>query len=417
MDTREIIDSLIDIEQAKNIDKSDVIEIINEGLIKACEKQFGKDGKYNINISEATGEILITRYIEVVEGNPDERYEIGVNEAKALDDTITIGDELEEEMRITDFGRLAINAMKQHITSELLKKERVSLFNEFSAKVETLVNGSIKKINRRMVFINLNRLEAIMPMEESIPGERYRLGQLIKAVVIDVRQDKGDPKVILSRRSEMFLKRLLEFEVPEIEEGTVVIKAISRIPGVKSKIAVMSIDDKIDPVGACVGVKGSRIRTIIKELNNEHIDIIQWSYDPIIFTQRVISPGVVIRAFKNEDTMAMKLVVKDDTYDRALGRDNVNVDLASELTGWDIEVISESDFQEQKKGENISLLYSLEGLTDNIKEKLIEAGFESPEDILERGEEALSKISGIGNKKIKMIIEAAKEYSERDQGE
>lgn len=417
MDTREIIDSLIDIEQAKSIDKSDVIEIINEGLIRACEKQFGREGKYNININEATGEILITRYITVVESDADERYEIGINEAKALDETITVGDELEEEMRINDFGRLAINAMKQHITSELLKKERVSLFNEFSAKIDALVNGSIKKINRRMVFINLNRLEAIMPMEESIPGERYRLGQLIKAVIIDVHQDKGDPKVILSRRSEMFLRRLLEFEVPEIEDGTVVIKGISRIPGVKSKIAVMSIDDKIDPVGACVGVKGSRIRTIIKELNNEHIDIIQWSYDPIIFTQRVISPGIVIRAFKNEDTMAMKLVVKDDTYERALGRDHVNVELASELTGWDIEVISESDFKEQKKGEHMNPIYSMEGLTDNIKEKLTEAGFESPEDILEKGEEALSGISGIGNKKIKIIIESAQEYVNRDEGE
>ncbi len=410
MDTREIIDSLIDIEQTKNIEKSEVIDIIIEGLDRACKKQFGKDGKYIINVNEATGEIIITRLITVVDEDPDERYEISIKEANAIDSTIVSGDELEEELRITDFGRLAINAMKQHITSELLKQERVSLFNEFSGKVDSLVNGSIKKISRKMVFINLNRLEAIMPMEESIPGERYRLGQLIKAVISEVRQDKGDPKVILSRRSDDFLKRLLEFEVPEIEDGTVVIKGIARMPGIKSKIAVMSVDDKIDPVGACVGVKGSRIRTIIKELNNEHIDIIQWSYDPIIFTQRVISPGTVIRAFKNEETMAMKLVVKDDTYERAIGRDYINVDLASELTGWQIEVISESDFKEQKAGEDMHPIFSMDGLTDNIKEKLIEYGYKSPQDILDKGEQALTEINGIGSKKIKMILEAAEDF-------
>ncbi|MDY6787219.1 MAG: transcription termination factor NusA, partial [candidate division WOR-3 bacterium] len=296
MDTREIIDSLIDIEQQKSISKQKVVDVIKQGLIKACEKQFGEDGKYVVNINEATGDIIITRMIEVVNDVSDNLNQISIKEAGEFADDIKEGDELQEKLTIKSFGRLAINAMKQHITNELLEEERISLFNEFSGKIDNLVNGSIKKITPSRVYINLNRLEAIMPMDETIPGERYRIGQLIKAVIIDVEENKGDPRVYLSRRSDKFLKRLMEFEVPEIEDGTVIIKGIARLPGIKSKIAVMSIDDKIDPVGACVGVKGSRIRTIIKELNNEHIDIIQWSYDPIIFTQRVISPGVVIRA-------------------------------------------------------------------------------------------------------------------------
>ena len=417
MDSREIIDSLIDIEQAKSIDKQAVIDVIVEGFEKACIKQFGKDGKYIINVNESTGEISIKRIIMVVKNVSDEKYEIDIEEAKELDETITVGDELEEELRINDFGRLAINAMKQHITSELLKQERVSLFNDFSDKIDSLVNGSVKKINRRMVFINLNRLEAIMPIEETIPGERYRLGQLIKAVVVEVRQDKGDPRVILSRKSDKFLTCLLEFEVPEIEEGSVVIKGIARVPGLKSKIAVMSTDDKIDPVGACVGVKGSRIRTIIKELNNEHIDIIQWSYDPIIFTQRVISPGVVIRAFKNDEEKSMKLVVKDESYDRAIGRENINVKLASELTGWQIEVINDSSFKESERSDEMNPIFKISGITENIKEKLIENGFETPEDVIEGGEEALSKISGIGSKKIKKILESISDYLKSQEGE
>lgn len=410
MDPREIIDSIIDIEQAKSIDKNKVIDVIKEGLEKACKKQFGKDGKYEIILNEATGQLEVARFILVVDKVEDATREISLKEAKQLSEDIEVGDELEEELSIRSFGRLAINVMKQHITANLLKEERVSLFNEYSTKIDTLINGTIKKIDRRWVYVNLHRLEAKMPLEEGIPGERYRVGGLIKAIIVEVREGKGDPEVILSRKSDKFLHKLLEFEVPEIEEGTVVVKGIARIPGKKSKIAVMSIDDKIDPVGACVGVKGSRIHTIIRELNNEHIDIIQWSYDPIIFTQRVISPGVVIRAFKNEELMTMKLVVKDETYAKAVGRDGLNVDLASKLTGWQIQVISESEFKDETSGEDINPIYRIDGLTDNQKEKLINAGYSSPEDIMEKGEDELLKLEGMGSKTVKKIFDIVKEY-------
>lgn len=410
MDPREIIDSIIDIEQAKSIDKNKVIDVIKEGLEKACKKQFGKDGKYEIILNEATGQLEVARFILVVDKVEDATREISLKEAKQLSEDIEAGDELEEELSIRSFGRLAINVMKQHITANLLKEERVSLFNEYSTKIDTLINGTIKKIDRRWVYVNLHRLEAKMPLEEGIPGERYRVGGLIKAIIVEVREGKGDPEVILSRKSDKFLHKLLEFEVPEIEEGTVVVKGIARIPGKKSKIAVMSIDDKIDPVGACVGVKGSRIHTIIRELNNEHIDIIQWSYDPIIFTQRVISPGVVIRAFKNEELMTMKLVVKDETYAKAVGRDGLNVDLASKLTGWQIQVISESEFKDETSGEDINPIYRIDGLTDNQKEKLINAGYSSPEDILDKGEDELLKLEGMGSKTVKKIFDIVKEY-------
>ncbi len=410
MDPREIIDSIIDIEQAKNIDKTRVISVIIDGLKKACEKKFGKDGNYIVKLNEATGQIEVHRLITVVEKVEDKENEMSLEEAKELDEDLEIGDQLEEELDISTFGRNAINAMKQHIISNILKEERHSLFNEYSAKVDSLITGNITKIDKRNVYVNLHRLEARMPMEEGIPGERYRLGQLMKAVIIDVQETKGDPIVKLSRKSDKFLQKLLEFEVPEIEEGTVVIKGIARRPGVKSKIAVMSIDEKIDPVGACVGVKGSRIHTIIRELNNEKIDIIQWSYDAIIFTQRVISPGVVIRAFKNEEMKTMKLVIKEDTYAQALGRDGINVELASELTGWDIEVISEKEFKESRMDDSINPIYKIPGLTDNQKEKLVEAGYENVEEILEKGEEELSKINGLGSKTIKKIMKIVEDY-------
>ncbi|MGE3063563.1 MAG: transcription termination factor NusA [bacterium] len=411
MDTREIIDAMKEIGAVKNIDKSCVKLIIEDAIKKAAAKQFGEGAEYRVDVNEATGVIDIKRVLKIVEEVEEPDFEISLTEAREFDESVELGDDFIEELSISDFGRKAIITMKQYITSNVLKEERVSLFNDFSTKIDNLVNGNIKKIDKKYVYVNLHRIEAKMPLDEGIPGERYRLGGLIKAVVREVKETKGDPEIVLSRKSEKFLQKLLEFEVPEIEEGTVVIKGIARIPGKKSKIAVMSVDDKIDPVGACVGVKGSRIHTIIRELNNEHIDIIQWSNDPIIYTQRVISPGVVIRAFKNEDTKVMKLVVKDDTLPKAVGKEGINVDLASKLTNWKIQVIGESEFMEaSKESDNINPIYRLENLTENQKEKLIEYGFKKVEEIIEKGEDELVKIEGIGKKLAKKVVEAAEEF-------
>lgn len=411
MDTREIIDAMKEIGAVKNIDKGRVKAIIEDAIRKAAAKQFGEGAEYRVDVNEATGVIDIKRVLKVVEEVEEPDFEIALNEAHEFDESVELGDDFVEELSISDFGRKAITTMKQFITSNVLKEERISLFNDFSTKIDNLVNGNIKKIDKKYVYVNLHRIEARMPLDEGIPGERYRLGGLIKAIVLEVKETKSDPEIVLSRKSEKFLQKLLEFEVPEIEEGTVVIKGIARMPGKKSKIAVMSVDDKIDPVGACVGVKGSRIHTIIRELNNEHIDIIQWSNDPIIYTQRVISPGVVIRAFKNEETRVMKLVVKDETLPKAVGKDGINVELASRLTNWKIQVIGENEFRESsKESESINPLYRLESLTENQKEKLIEFGYKSVEELIEKGEDELVKIEGIGKKLAKKVIDAAEEY-------
>ncbi|HAV92544.1 TPA: transcription termination factor NusA [candidate division WOR-3 bacterium] len=411
MDTREIIDAMKEIGAVKNIDKARVKTIIEDAIKKAAAKHFGEGAEYRVDVNEATGVIDIKRVLIVVEEVEEPDFEISLTEAHEFDESVELGDDFIEELNINNFGRKAITTMKQYITSNVLKEERISLFNDFSTKIDNLVNGNIKKIDKKYVYVNLHRIEARMPLDEGIPGERYRLGGLIKAVVLEVRETKSDPEIVLSRKSDKFLQKLLEFEVPEIEEGTVIIKGIARISGKKSKIAVMSVDDKIDPVGACVGVKGSRIHTIIRELNNEHIDIIQWSNDPIIYTQRVISPGVVIRAFKNEDTKVMKLIVKDDTLPKAVGKDGVNVDLASKLTGWKIQVIGENEFRESsKESEKINVIYRLEGLTENQKEKLIEAGFKTAEEIIAKGEDELVKLEGIGKKVAKKVVEAAEEF-------
>jgi N utilization substance protein A len=411
VDTREIIDAMKEIGAVKNIDKARVKTIIEDAIKKAAAKHFGEGAEYRVDVNEATGVIDIKRVLIVVEEVEEPDFEISLTEAHEFDESVELGDDFIEELNINNFGRKAITTMKQYITSNVLKEERISLFNDFSTKIDNLVNGNIKKIDKKYVYVNLHRIEARMPLDEGIPGERYRLGGLIKAVVLEVRETKSDPEIVLSRKSDKFLQKLLEFEVPEIEEGTVIIKGIARISGKKSKIAVMSVDDKIDPVGACVGVKGSRIHTIIRELNNEHIDIIQWSNDPIIYTQRVISPGVVIRAFKNEDTKVMKLIVKDDTLPKAVGKDGVNVDLASKLTGWKIQVIGENEFRESsKESEKINVIYRLEGLTENQKEKLIEAGFKTAEEIIAKGEDELVKLEGIGKKVAKKVVEAAEEF-------
>jgi len=426
---REIIEAIKEISVVKNIDKSTLIKIVEEALKVAVMKNFGEEGRYKVSMNEATGEIKIERGLTIVENVEEPNLEISYQEAlDAVPDKyknlIKLGGVFYEELNLDNIGRNAINKMKQMIVSRVLQEERESIFNEYTTKIDTLVNGHIKKIDRRFVYINLSRIDAKMPIEEGIPGEKYRQGKLLKAIIIEVKKNKNnnkDPEIILSRKSDKFLQKLLEFEVPEIEEGSVIIKGIARVPGVRAKISIMSVDDKIDPVGACVGVKGSRIHTIIKELNNEHIDIIQWSSDPTLYAQRVISPGIVLRAFKNEEMKTMKLVVKDDTHAKAIGKDGVNVELASRLTGWKLQVISENEFKEEvEKNQNINPIYLLRDITENQKEKLVSAGYKNVEEIIEKGVDELEKIQGLGHKTAEKIMKSAQQYlkdREKNNGE
>lgn len=419
---REIIEAIKEISAVKNIDKSKLLKIVEESLKFAVQKHYGEDGDYKVTINEATGEIKIERALVIVENVEEPNLEISLEDAieSAPDEksknNIKIGDKFWEELSAEDVGRSAINRMKQLINTKVLAEERESLFNEFSAKVGMLVNGHIKKIDKAkgFVYVNLARLDAKMAFDETIPDEikNFRQGKLLKAVIIEVKKNNNkDPEIFLSRKSDEFLKKLLEFEVPEIEDESVIIKGIAREPGKRSKIAVMSVDDKIDPVGACVGVKGSRIHTIIRELNNEHIDIIQWSSDPTLYTQRAISPGTIIRAFKNEEMKTMKLVVKDDTKDKAIGKDGVNLKLASKLTGWNLQVISESEFREELgKSSDINPIYELKDITENQKENLVKAGYKSVEEIVEKGIEELENIQGFGKKTAEKIMKSAQEY-------
>ncbi|MEO0281828.1 MAG: transcription termination factor NusA [candidate division WOR-3 bacterium] len=419
---REIIEAIKEISAVKNIDKSKLLKIVEESLKFAVQKHYGEDGDYKVTINEATGEIKIERGLVIVENVEEPNLEISLEDAieSAPDEksrkNAKLGDKFWEELSVEDVGRSAINRMKQLINTKVLAEERESLFNEFSAKVGMLVNGHIKKIDKAkgFVYVNLARLDAKMAFDEAIPDEikNFRQGKLLKAVIIEVKKNNNkDPEIFLSRKSDEFLKKLLEFEVPEIEDESVVIKGIAREPGKRSKIAVMSVDDKIDPVGACVGVKGSRIHTIIRELNNEHIDIIQWSSDPTLYTQRAISPGVIIRAFKNEEMKTMKLVVKDDTKDKAIGKDGVNLKLASRLTGWNLQVISESEFKEELgKSSDINPIYELKDITENQKENLVKAGYKSVEEIVEKGIEELENIQGFGKKTAEKIMKSAKDY-------
>jgi len=418
---REIIDAIKEISAVKNIDKSKLLKIVEESLKYAVQKHYGEDGEYKVTINEATGEIKITRALTIVETVEEPNIEISLEEVyelvpDELKEKIAYGDKFYEELDVEEVGRSAINKMKQLINQKVLMEERESLFSEFSAKVGSLVNGHIKKIDRARgyVYINLARLDAKMSFDEAIPDEikNFRQGKLLKAVIIEVKKNSNkDPEIFLSRKSDEFLKKLLEFEVPEIEEGTVIIKGIAREPGKRAKISVISLDDKIDPVGACVGVKGSRIHTIIRELNNEHIDIIQWSSDPTLYTQRAISPGTIIRAFKNEEMKTMKLVVKDDTKEKAIGKDGVNIKLASKLTGWNLQVISESEFrQEVGKDLEINPIYELKNITENQKENLVKSGYKSVEEIVQKGIEELENIQGFGRKTAEKIMKSAQEY-------
>ena len=343
-DFKELITALDLIERERDIDKSVLLKIVEDSLLQACKEQFGNSENIRVHIDPETGEYDVFRDFKVTEEVLDSATELTLEEAKAKFPLreIQLGDTVSEEVATKGFGRIAAGQAKQMIVQKLREREREVLFNQYSGKEKEVVTGIVQKYSKKNVIISLGKIDASLIDTEQIPGEVFRTGDRVKVYVVEVKNMTKGPRVIVSRTHPELVKRFFENEVAEVADGTVEIKALSREAGKRTKMAVYSTDPKVDPVGACVGVNGSRVNAVVEELNGEKIDIINWSDDPQTLIANALSPAEVIGVEVNEEERIANVVVPDDMLTLAIGSKGQNARLAARLTGYKIDIKSES---------------------------------------------------------------------------
>lgn len=357
IDNKELILALEDLEKEKGIKKEYLLESIEAALVTAYKRNFDALENVKVIMDKKTGATYVYSIKEVVERANDPVQEISLDEAKKINKSIQIGDNVEIEIVPKNFGRIAAQTAKQVIVQKIREAEREILYNDYSDKKGEIVSGPIQKAERGIVVMDLGKLEGVMPLKEQVPTENYNVNDKIKAYVVDVEKgEKGAPQVIVSRSHPDFVRKLLEFEIPEIYEGLIEIKSVSRDPGKRSKVAVYSQDPNIDPVGSCVGQRGIRIQNVINELHGEKIDVIEWNPDFSIYIAAALLPAKIMAVDSKEDEKFAQVIVPDDQLSLAIGKAGQNARLAAKLTNWKIDIKSESQFrqmlQEKAASEN-----------------------------------------------------------------
>ena len=347
IDNKELILALEELEKEKGIKKDYLLESIETALVTAYKRNFDALENVRVEMDKQTGATHVYSVKEVMEKANDEATEISIKEAQKINPDLGEGDTVEVEIVPRNFGRIAAQTAKQVIIQKLREAERDIIFNEFNERKGEIVSGLIQKADHNIVVMDLGKLEGVMPAKEQIPTEKYKLNEKIKGYVLDVeRGAKGAPQVIVSRSHPDFVRKLLEFEIPEIYEGVIEIKSVSRDPGYRSKVAVYSPDPNIDPVGSCVGQKGVRIQNVINELNGEKIDVIEWNEDPSIYISSALLPAKILAVDIKEEEKFAQVIVPDDQLSLAIGRSGQNARLAARLTNWKIDIKSETQFRE-----------------------------------------------------------------------
>lgn len=408
----DMLEAMTMIAREKNIDFDSVVETLEASLLAAAKKKYAFTDNISFKFDRKSNELYMIISKKVVTKVNEPNVEISLDDAKEIDPEAEIGDDidiyLDYEM---EFGRNAINSAKQILIQKIREAEHERIYNEFIDKVGTLVTGVVQQIDKGTVIVNLGRGEAILPMKEQIPREKFRQGDRIRAYIQDVQKQPRGPQIILSRVNNEFLRALFALEVPEIYEKIIEIRAIAREPGERAKIAVYSSDERIDPVGACVGIKGVRVQSIVRELNNERIDIVPFTSSPEVFVTRALAPAKVVAIDVFEAEKKMTVAVEDDKLSLAIGRNGQNARLASRLTGWKVNILAESDYSEQKRREAEMLVPvgDLEGIGTKIRDRLIAADISSIQRLAQASVDMLSKIEGIGPKTAETLIERAKE--------
>ena len=347
IDNKELILALEELEKEKGIKKEYLLEAIETALVTAYKRNFDSLENVRVEMDHQTGATHVYAIKEVMEKANDEDTEISLKEAQKINPDLKEGDTVETEIVPRDFGRIAAQTAKQVIIQKLREVEREIVYNEFNERKGEIVSGLIQKADHNIVVMDLGKLEGVMPLKEQIPTEHYKVNDKIKGYVLDVEKGaKGAPQVIVSRSHPDFVRKLLEFEIPEIYEGVIEIKSVSRDPGYRSKVAVYSPDQNIDPVGSCVGQKGVRIQNVINELNGEKIDVIEWNEDPSIYIASALLPAKILAVVIKEEEKFEQVVVPDDQLSLAIGKSGQNARLAARLTNWKIDIKSETQFRE-----------------------------------------------------------------------
>ncbi len=386
----------------KGIDFHVLVKTLEEALRSAVKKKFGNKIDIEIQYNDDSGELEVFQFKDVVEKITDPDFEITLKEGRKLDPECEVGDSLGVKMDTTTFGRIAAQSAKQVIIQKLKAAERSVVYKNFISRKGEIINGIVQRTTRNEIIVNLGQAEAVMPKREQIPQETYRRGDRIRAFILKVHEESKGPQIVLSRTHPDFLISLFKTEVPEISEGLVSIVAAAREAGSRGKIAVKSTDSDIDPVGACVGIKGSRVQSVVQELKGEKIDIIPWHIDPAKFVCNALAPAEISRVIIDEINHAMEVVVPDESLSVAIGKQGQNVRLASKMTGWHLDVKSETRYNESLKSGFESLM-KLAGMSELLANLLFEKGYFSAEDLSKANVEDL-----VGE--LKITEEEAQQY-------
>lgn len=404
----------------KGLEKDKILEAMEGAIQKAARSKYGTENDIRVRVDRKTGAISISKYVTVVDSVEDSATQMALEEAKKVDPSAEIGFEFITELPPVNFGRVAAQVGRQIILQKIRDAERDKQFNEFKGRIGEIVSGVVKRSEFGGITVDIGRTEAIIRKDQMIPKENFRIGDRVRAYIEDVRREPRGPQIFLSRTHPQFLAQLFKLEVPEIYDGVIEIKSVARDPGSRAKVAVYTGDQSIDPIGACVGVRGSRVQAIIQELQGEKIDIVLWSDDPATFAVNALSPAEVSKVVIDEESHKFEVLAPDNQLSLAIGRRGQNVRLASALTGWNISVVSETKALEKSNQEyhaRSKIFMDILDCDEVIAHLLVTEGFSQIEELANISKEDLASIDGFDEALSEELISRAQSYLERQEKE
>jgi N utilization substance protein A len=404
----------------KSIDRGIVITAMEDAIQKAARSRYGSETEVRAEINPKTGEMRLSRLLLVVDAVENDSTQIALEEAKKRNPAAQVGDYIAEALPPLEYGRIAAQSAKQVIVQKVREAERDRQYQEYKDRIGDIVNGIVKRVEYGNVVVDLGRGEAIVRRDEMLPREVFRNGDRIRAFIYDVRREPRGPQIFLSRTHPQFMAKLFAQEVPEIYDGIVEVRAVARDPGSRAKIAVISRDSSVDPVGACVGMRGSRVQAVVNELQGEKIDIIPWTADPANFVVNALAPAEVAKVVLDEDRQRMQVVVPDQQLSLAIGRRGQNVRLASQLTGWDIDIVTEQEESENRQAEfekRTSLFVEALNVDEVVGQLLASEGFSSVEELAVVDEKEIAGIEGFDEDTARELQERAREFLAKEEAE
>lgn len=410
-----LVDTFTDFKSGKNIDRPTMVRVLEDVFRTLIRKKYGSDDNFDVIVNTSKGDLELWRVREIVPDGEvtDDTRQVSISEAQSIEEDYEVGEECYEELQLEDFGRRAIMAARQTLISRINELEKDEIYKRYSDRVGEILIGEVHQILKREILVmdDATGNEVILPRNETIKGDFFRKGDIVKGIIKEVEMKNNNPRIIMSRTSDEYLAKLMEQEVPEIEDGLITIRKIVRIPGVRAKVAVESYDDRIDPVGACVGMKGSRIHGIVRELRNENIDIVNFTTNLILYLQRSLTPAKVSKIELNEEEKRASVFLNPDQVSLAIGKGGANIKLASRLTGYEIDVFRDEDSYEIDD-------VNLDEFSDEIESWVIDAlkniGLDTARSVLDQDKEDLVRRTDLEEETIDEVLKIlAAEFEEK----